>query len=96
MNFLSKSHTEDIEFQIIFSFVLGIIFAPLSYGIEYTFAFVVLFEIYVFCITSMYPPSVKGIDRININLFFFFGWVLGRIFVCEECGLDHYIILSSN
>jgi len=88
---LSKSHTVDIEFQIIFSFVLGLLFSPLSYGFEYTLGFVIIFEIYVFFITSMYPPSSRPIDRILINLFFFLGWIISRIALCKETGLENVI-----
>jgi len=88
---LTKSCTEDIEFQAIFSFVLGLLLAPLSYGLEYTLAFVVLFELYVFAITTCYSPTVKIFDRLIINLFFFFGWVLARIAICRESGFEEFI-----
>ena len=87
MNF-NKSYTEDIEFQVILSLAIGILLAPFSWGIMYTVLFVIIFEAYVFTVTSIYPPSVAMMDRVIINLVFFFGWILGRIFYCNETGFE--------
>ena len=91
---IAKVYTEDIEFQIILSFVLGLFFAYFSTGIEYTLFFVIIFELYVFSVTNYYDNSVKFIDRFNINLFFFFGWILARICLCEETGFEYVIDFS--
>ena len=85
---ISKSNIEDIEFQVIFSLALGLLFGQFSYGLFYTFIFIILYEIYVMSITYTYPPSCKFFDRLNINLFFIFGFVISRICFCNETGFE--------
>lgn len=91
---IAKSYKEDIEFQVILSLAMGFLFAPLAYRFEYSFAFIVAFEIYVFLVTEIYAPSVRALDRILINLFFIFGWVLSRIAFNNETGFEDYMRLS--
>jgi hypothetical protein len=85
---VTKFYTENIEYQMGISFILGFLFAPFSWGISYTLYFVIIFEVYVFLITANYPPQVKGIDRVLINLFFFVGWFISRIIFCNETGCE--------
>jgi hypothetical protein len=88
---LSQTHSNDIEFQIILSLTLGLLLAPFSWGLKFTFLFVVFFEIYVFLITYCYPPNTQFYDRLVINLFFFFGWILSRILFCHETGCQNFL-----
>jgi hypothetical protein len=89
--FLSKMCQEDVEYQIIIALVLGLLIAPISWGLQYTFIFIAFFELYVFSITATYPPIARGWDRIVINLFFIFGWVLSRMLFCNETGFEYSI-----
>ena len=88
---LTNFYTENIEYQMFFSFLLGFLFAPFSWGLSYTLYFVIIFEIYVFLITANYPPQVKCMDRVLINLFFFLGWFISRIIFIEETGCEEAI-----
>jgi hypothetical protein len=90
MRYLATMYQKDVELQIIFSFVLGLLSAPLSYGIDYTIIFIIFFELYVFLITSTYPPCVKIFDRILINFFFLFGWIISRVIFNGEVGIEKY------
>jgi len=91
MKFLADTYRENIELQIILSFALGLLFAPMSYGIEYTFLFIIIFEFYVFIITTKYPPCIRFVDRLLINLFFIFGWIISRINFCNETGMERFL-----
>jgi len=88
IDIIAKSNTEDIEFQIIFSLALGLLLGQFSWGLFYTFLFIVFYEIYVITITSLYPPSCKILDRLNINLFFIFGFIISRICFKNETGFE--------
>ena len=88
IDYIAKTNTEDIEFQIIFSLALGLLLGQFSWGLFYTFLFVVFYEIYVCAITNVYPPSCKVLDRLNINLFFIFGFIISRIVFNDETGFE--------
>lgn len=87
---MTNSYTEDIVFQAIFSLMTGLFFSMLSYHIFYTISFVILYEIYIIFITRMYPPHVRFIDRVIVNIFFFTGWILARVFYCNETGCEAF------
>ena len=91
MKILSEIHTGNVVYQIIFSLALGLLFAPMGYELIYSIYLIIFFEAYVFFITSSYPPAVQTTDRILINLFFIFGWVISRILYRNETGFEGFI-----
>ncbi len=90
MKTLTKMHTENVEYQIIFSLALGLLFAPFGYDLIFSIYFIVFFEVYVFLITEIYPPSTRMMDRVVINLFFIFGWVISRMLYRNETGFEGF------
>ncbi len=90
MERLTKFHTLEIEKQCILSLVMGILFGPIGYCLAYSFYFIIFFEIYVFSITYMYPPCVRMYDRILINIFYIFGWVVSRYVYYGKTGFENF------
>ena len=84
-------HNKDIEFQIIASLASGLLFGGLSKTILFTILFVLVFEFFVFHSSKFYPPIVKGEDRVLINLVFFLGWIVGRVLMLNETGLEEVV-----
>jgi hypothetical protein len=85
---IANGFRSDFEFQVIFSFALGLLLAPFSWGLIFTILYVIFYEVYVILVTASYPPSIKMMDRVVINLFFIFGWVISRIIYCDESGFE--------
>jgi len=81
-------YNTDINFQIILFLCYGILFGGLCRNIFLSLIFIVIYEFYIFHITRFFPPEAKEIDRFLINLFYIFGWVLGRILMLNETGLE--------
>jgi len=81
-------YDKDVEFQIIVSLASGLLFGGVSMHIFFTLLFVLGFEFYVFWISKFYPPITKDVDRVLINLVFFFGWIFGRYLMLNETGLE--------
>ena len=50
MTYLTKMHTENIVYQIVFSLALGLLFAPMGYELIYSIYLIIFFEAYVFFI----------------------------------------------
>lgn len=64
------------EVQMIVSFIIGMLFAPWSYGIFFLLAFTVIYEIlyYLYVDKSTYIAEVRA----GISLASICGWVTGR------------------
>lgn len=84
-------YNTDIELQAVFFLAYGFLFGGISTSLFITIIFVIVYEFYVFNITLIYPPEVRAIDRVLLNLIFFLGWVLGRLLILNECGLEEPI-----
>ena len=84
-------YDKDIEFQIITSLASGLLFGGISRTILFTVIFVLVFEFVVFYSSRFYPPKVKDEDRILINLVFFLGWIVGRVLMLNETGLEEAV-----
>lgn len=82
---------EDIELQCVFFLAYGILFGGLSSSLFISVIFVIIYEFYVFNITLYFPPEVKAVDRVLVNVVFFFGWIVGRLLMLNETGLEEYI-----
>lgn len=78
----------DIDFQLIFFFASGVIFGGLARSIFFTIALIIIYEYYVFHVSRFYPPNVKTLDRILLNVIYIFGWVLGRALMLNESGFE--------
>lgn len=81
----------DIELQCVFFLAYGILFGGISSSLFMTILFVIVYEFYVFNITLYFPPEVRAVDRVLVNIVFFFGWVLGRLLMLNETGFEEPI-----
>lgn len=81
----------DVEFQLITFFAYGILFGGISRNIIFSLIFIVIYEFYVFHISRFFPPNVKSIDRILLNLVYIFGWILGRFLMLNESGFEEVV-----
>lgn len=81
---------DNFEFQVVASLASGLLFGPFSHNILTTIIFVIIYEFAMFHYTEYYPPKVRALDRVVVNLFFFFGWCLGRILMRNETGFDGF------
>lgn len=79
---------QDVELQIVMSLVSGILFGGLSKTILFSLVFIFFFEFMVFQYTSSYPPTVKTNERFLINIVFILGWIIGRVLILNETGLE--------
>lgn len=77
-----------VDFQIFLSLCSGLLFGPLSSSILITIVFVFIYEFALFHYSSFFPPKVKALDRVLCNIFFFFGWILGRKLLLNELGIE--------
>lgn len=81
-------YDKDLQFQLIFFFAYGILFGGLSPSIFYSFLFIVVYEFYVFHMSKNFPPIVRELDRILLNVVYIGGWILGRCLMLNETGLE--------
>jgi len=86
MMFCSENSTEFN--QLVFSFALGLLFGPMSWGIIYYVIFIIIYEIIVFYVTSGLEPFWRLISRISINSAALIGWMLGRWLVLGRTGFE--------
>uniref|UniRef100_A0A6C0AEB7 Uncharacterized protein n=1 Tax=viral metagenome TaxID=1070528 RepID=A0A6C0AEB7_9ZZZZ len=86
----SVSIFSDLWFGILFSLFMGLIFGPLSICIEYSLIFLVLYEIFIFAISSDYGHE-KISYRILLNIFYLIGWIWGRWLYLNSTGIEHFI-----
>lgn len=66
----------------------GILFGGIFKNLFFPFLFIVIYEFFIFHITSLYPPEVKELDRFLINIVYVFGIILGRILMLNETGFE--------
>ena len=78
-----------LEFQAVFSLILGFCCGPFSMGIEYAIIMLIIYEIFIFAITV--DNEYKTESRIVLNIFYFFGWFLGRWLYTGKLGIEHYL-----
>lgn len=83
----------NIEFQIISFLAYGVLLGGISKHVLFVIFFCIVYEFYVFHISRFYPPEVKTLDRILLNLIFIFGWVVGRFLMLNESGLEEVVDL---
>lgn len=81
-------YDKDIPFQLIFFLTFGILFGGIAMNLFFSLLFIVIYEFYVFHISRMFPPKVREIDRILLNLIYIFGWILGRCLMLNETGFE--------
>lgn len=81
----------DIEFQLMFFFAYGVLFGGLCKHILPSLIFIVLYEFYVFHMSQFFPPNIKAIDRVLLNVVYIFGWILGRVLILNETGLEEVV-----
>lgn len=81
----------DIEFQLMFFFAYGILFGGISKNIFSSLVFIVIYEFYVFHMSRFFPPNVKVIDRVLLNVVYIFGWILGRVLMINQTGLEEVV-----
>jgi hypothetical protein len=83
-------HT-DIGFQAILFFAFGILFGGMLKHLFFSLIFIFFYEFYVFHISRFYPPSVRELDRILLNVIYIFGWILGHILMFNKTGVEELI-----
>ena len=71
-------------FQIIFAFVLGILFSPYSKGILFLVIFILLFELWYSYYNNFDYYGINGSLRPALILYSIFGFLVGRTFVCLD------------
>ncbi len=86
--FCSDSSTE--LNQIVFSFAIGLLFGPISWGLAYFIAFIIIYEIIVFYITSGLSPKWRFLARLGINAAAILGWIIGRWLVLGNTGFEWF------
>lgn len=84
-------YDNDVEFQSILFLAYGILIGGISNSLFFILVFIVLYEFYVFHISRMFPPNVKNLDRVLLNVMFIFGWIIGRILMLNETGIEDII-----
>lgn len=82
---------KDVEFQTILFLAYGLLFGGISPSLLFTLFFIMVYEFYVYHISSLYPPQVSKVDRVFINVIFLFGWIMGRILMLNETGFEDTI-----
>lgn len=85
------AYDTNIEFQIVSFLAYGVLFGGISKSLFFVILFCVVYEFYVFHISRFYPPEVKDLDRVILNLIFIFGWIVGRFLMLNESGLEDVI-----
>lgn len=84
-------YDSDIEFQFISFLAYGLLFGGISKSLFFTIIFVIIYEFYIFHISRIFPPNVRDIDRVLLNVVFFFGWILSRVLFQNETGFEELI-----
>ena len=75
-------------FQILSAFILGLLFGPISWGLYYSIAFFIIYELLLFYLTKDYPGVYKFQTRFFANVFAIFGWIIGRFLLLGETGFE--------
>lgn len=78
----------NLPFNIIFFFTYGVLIGSISQNILYSILFIIIYEFYLFHITRFFPPKVREIDRIILNIIYIGGWILGHCLMLNETGLE--------
>src|SRR5437588_4255922 len=76
--FRNLNYTE--LFQIIFSFWLGLIFSPYSWGATFFFSYIVVYEIIYAYFTKLQPPYWRVEARLGVISASILGFLIGRFF----------------
>lgn len=79
---------ENILFQFISSIAMGVFFGAFASSLAMTFMFVVIFEITVFWWKTFERLDQYMLERIFLNLIFFFGWIIARKLYLNETGFE--------
>ena len=77
--FQNDSYTPVV--QIIISFALGVLLAPLSYGFIYFIIFTIIYELIYYHGTKGEFPYWSTSSRFYINFVYIGAWWLGRLLV---------------
>ena len=78
--FIPESHQTK---PLLYSFLLGIVFAPFTWGFVFFILYCIIYEICILIACKKCECEYDLIYRLVINLFAISGWVFGRIiFVC--------------
>ncbi len=67
--------------QLVLSFVLGVIFAPYSYGFAFLIVYLLAYEFAYAAFTNLESPYWTPLFRVGIIAVTIFGWLIGRYIV---------------
>lgn len=79
------------EFQAIAGLATGLFLGMFSRGLVMIIIFIMAFEYFVWGYDVMKGNPINVMDRVIINLVFFFGWVLSRFLFLRETGCEEAI-----
>lgn len=83
------SFTEsDIHFEILLSFIMGLLAGGVSYNILVTFIMIFIYEFFMVHVTKYFNKDTKMVNRFISRVFYFGGWIIGRILMLNETGLE--------
>lgn len=81
-------YEKDFPFQLLFFFMYGVMFGGIAKNILYSILFIIVYEFYVFNSTRFFPPNVREVDRVLLNIVYIGGWIIGRCLMLNETGLE--------
>lgn len=81
-------YDKDLHFQFIFFLAFGVLFGGIAINLFYSIIFIVIYEFYIFHISRLFPPKVREIDRVLLNVVYIAGWIFGRCLMLNETGFE--------
>lgn len=81
----------NVEFQIVSFLVYGLLFGGISSNLFFILLYCIFYEYFIFHISMFFPPKVKSLERVLLNLIFILGWVLGRYLMLNQSGFEDII-----
>ena len=62
----------------VFALLVGLLFGPISQGIQFFILSIIIYEILIFYFTHDVPPYYRWQLRIFINIMSLIGWIISR------------------
>ena len=86
MNLDAKFDINDPQYSIISSFIIGILFSGISFGLVYVIIFILLWEIFYYAYVDCNNRQYPGEKRLLMALYGIAGFLLGRFMLDQD---DH-------
>lgn len=77
-----------LTFQLLSAIIAGLMFGLFSYGLFWTFLYIVAFEYFIYSSSQLKNEEYFSSERLLINVVFIFSWVLSRYLYLGETGFE--------